>query len=365
MSPTAYSIVSHDPTVEIVGGAELQQVIIARELVRRGYAVSMICSDHGQADALKFDDIIVYKCFRLEAGIPVIRAITPRMTGMWSALQRANADIYFQRTAVRNTGIVAAFAKKYGKHSVHSAANDPDFAPGLPKIRFFVDKWIFSFGVRNVDKIVVQNEYQQALCLKQFGRESTIISNCLPSPRQRHADTDGYVLWVATFKREKRPELLLQLAQHNPSIRFRMIGGPVLYGKPFYDEIERKAVKINNVDFVGFVPYAEVDRHFDGARLFVNTSDYEGFPNTFLQAWSRQVPTVSFINLNATHQDKPVGRSVANLTEMSEIVCKLMRDDELWLDEGARCQAYFDRHHAVGPVVDQYELLFRSLLSGH
>ena len=177
VSPTAYSIVSGDPTVEIVGGAELQQVIIARELARRGFRVTMICLDLGQDDAIVFDDITVHKCFRPDTGIPVVRAIAPRMTKTWRALHRADADIYFQRTAVRNTGIVAAFAKINRKLSVHSAANDPDFAEGLPKLKFVVDKWIFSYGVRNVDQIIVQNETQRSLCMERFGRTSTLIPN--------------------------------------------------------------------------------------------------------------------------------------------------------------------------------------------
>jgi glycosyltransferase involved in cell wall biosynthesis len=31
------------------------------------------------------------------------------------------------------------------------------------------------------------------------------------------------------------------------------------------------------------VPYREVQRYFDRAEVFVNTSDFEGFPNSFIQ----------------------------------------------------------------------------------
>ncbi len=361
VAPTAYSILSGDPDIRMVGGAELQQVIIANELADRGFDVSMICIDHGQEDAAVFGKITAYKCFNLRAGIPVIRSVYPRATQLWSALKRANADIYFQRTAGRYTGIVATFARSKGKRSVYSAANDPDFAKGLPKIRFPIDKWIFSYGIRNVDRIIVQNEHQRSLCRERFGRASTVISNCLPNPSRRSADRNGTVLWVATLKREKRPELFVELARQNPDIQFQMVGGPSRTGEAFFQEIASAASQLSNLEFVGFVPFSEIDRYFDGARLLVNTSDYEGFPNTFLQAWSRQIPTVSFLDLRQSTGGQTIGRIADSVEDMSVIVRRLMADDDLWRRDGQRCQEHFDRAHSVDTIVDQFERVFRDL----
>jgi glycosyltransferase involved in cell wall biosynthesis len=100
------------------------------------------------------------------------------------------------------------------------------------------------------------------------------------------------VLWVSSMQKLKRPELFLELAKAIPSVRFQMIGGSG-GSKNFYEQIEETASKMPNLDFVGFVPYHKIDQYFDKAAIFVNTSVFEGFPNTFLQAWGRYAPVVS------------------------------------------------------------------------
>ena len=48
-----------------------------------------------------------------------------------------------------------------------------------------------------------------------------------------------------------------------------------------------------NLNFLGEQSLAQVNERLWACRLVVNTSQTEGFPNTFIQAWARFVPVVS------------------------------------------------------------------------
>ena len=77
-----------------IGGESVQQTLLARALVRRGHEVSMVSADCGQQDAMVRDGICVYKAYRPAAGVPLLRFIHPRWSGLWSALARADAQVY-------------------------------------------------------------------------------------------------------------------------------------------------------------------------------------------------------------------------------------------------------------------------------
>lgn len=360
----AFPMLAEREDADMAGGAELQQVLVAKGLAQRGYRVSMICRDFGQRQGVEIGRIKVLKAFRLDAGIPVVRFVWPRFTSIWRCLREAGADIYYQRTAGMLTGIVAAFCARNGKRSVFAAAGNPDLEPNTPRIRYTRDRWIYEYGLRNVDRILVQNEEQVKLCCENFGRSATLVPNCYPAPPASVAAGDsgtGHVLWVGSIRRIKRPKLFLDLASAMPEQRFRMIGGPGRGEEGLYRAIEDSAAAIPNLEFTGFVPYSKIDPYFDGAAVVVNTSESEGFPNTFLQAWSRGVPTVSYVDSGARYEGLPIGRQVASRDEMKDCVEQLLGGVER-TRLGERCRRYYEENHSPGRVLDLYENLFRELL---
>jgi glycosyltransferase involved in cell wall biosynthesis len=348
-------VLANDGDIRFVGGAEVQQVLIARELVHRGYRVSMICLDFGQEDRREVDGVVVHRAFRPDKGLPVLRFVWPRLTSIWGCLKRVNADIVYQRGASMLTGVLAAYCRLHGGKSIFAMA-------GATKIRFSRDRWLFRYGMRNVHAIAVQNEFQRQLVRRETGRESFLIPNCY-KPAVRSRRQGGNVLWVSTIRQVKRPHIFLDLAEALPEYRFTMVGGRDLVDRSLYERIEARAAGLGNVEFVGFVPYAEVDKHFDDAILFVNTSESEGFPNTFLQSWARDIPTVSFVDSGARVDGKQVGRIVASVNEMVSSVRELLEDSSERSRLGRIGRQYSENNHGVDRVLDLYEELFSSLVT--
>src|SRR6266568_4723913 len=95
VAPRAYAALSGHPDVVHVGGAERQQVLLAEELTRRGLSVSFVVLDHGQPDGQVIRGIRLFKCYEGDRGPRGFRFFHPRLTGVWSAMSRAAADVYY------------------------------------------------------------------------------------------------------------------------------------------------------------------------------------------------------------------------------------------------------------------------------
>jgi len=365
VSPYLWPVLSRDPSVRIVGGAEVQQSILARLFVRHGYRVSVVCCDYGQPEGAEIDGIRVYKSYRQEAGLPVLRFLHPRLTGIWRALRAADADIYYERAAGMLTGVMAQFCRRHGRRSIFAGAADNDFDPGREQIRYARDRWMYQRGVRKVDAIVAQNPHQVAACRAHYGREAVLIPSCYELPESARPGSGDLVLWVATIHQYKRPDMVVEIARRLPHRRFVMIGGPstrgTRYDPSYHDAVRDAAAKLPNVSFKGFLPLAEVETWFDRARVFLNTSLYEGVPNTFMQAWARGVPTVATVDIGARAGGKPVYEHVTSVEESVAGIERLFQDELHWTRASARCREYFERSHSPREALARYERLFAEL----
>ena len=353
VAPYCWPVLSQDPALKVVGGAEVQQCVLARQLVRAGYRVSMITLDYGQPSPVTVDGVTVHKAFRPDEGVPVLRWAHPRLTSMWRAMRKVDADVYYQRSSAVWTGIVAAFCRRHGKGSIYAGASDRDFVRGEEQIKYARDRWIYHRGLATVDAIVAQNKAQVETCRKYHGREAVLIQSCYELPKDSGFQDKDRVLWVGTIHDQKRPELLLEMARRLPHRRFVMIGGPSPKGERFqagyYEAIQAQAAQLANVEFKGFLPLAQVEPWFDRARVLVLSSVYEGMPNVFLQAWARGVPVVSSVDVGV-----PMNRLFGEVDEAVRHVETLFDDPAAWSDASAQALAYFRATHSPERIVKQY-----------
>lgn len=364
VAPHAWPVFSGDPNIAVVGGAEVQQSLLARLFAANGYRVSMISMDFGQPDAVQHDGVTVYKTFAPQAGIPVLRFLHPRLTSVWRAMQKADADIYYQRCSAMTTGIVSAFCRRYGKRSIYAGASDRDFLPGEEKIRYARDRWLYHRGLRTVDAIVAQNALQRDTCREHYGREARIIPSCYEMPAHARPGGGDRVLWVGSVHEFKRPEWLIELAGRLPHRRFVLVGGPTTDDASpagYYESIRRRAAELPNLEFTGFLPLAEVERRFDSARMVISTSIYEGMPNIFLQAWARGIPALATVDVGARVGGEAIYRVFANIDEAAEEVERLYEDAAYWQRASARSLEYFRGTHSTEEVMARYAQLFEEL----
>lgn len=346
-----------------VGGEQVQHALLARAFARRGADVSVVCLDYGQPDGTRVDGVAVFKSYCRQAGIPALRFVTPRLTGLWSALRRADADVYYTSCAGMQVGIVAAFARMHGRSSCFRVAHDSDCDPSRLLIQYRRDKWLYEFGLRRANAILAQSEQQQRALQRNYGLDSRVAGMLVEPPLQQRgfAARDVDVLWVNNIRPFKRPELLLELARRMPAIKFHMVGGPQPGEQKLYERIEADARSLPNVVFHGRVPYHDVNALYEQARVFVNTSNSEGFPNSYLQAWRRGTPVVAFFDPDGVNARHALGATPQDLAGMSNAVSRLLVDADDWDACSQACRRFMDEQFAEARVLRSYSEVFAQL----
>jgi glycosyltransferase involved in cell wall biosynthesis len=339
-----------------IGGEQVQHTLLARALSRRGHTVSMVVGDYGQADGAVWDGVTTYKAYRFDAGLPVLRFIHPRWTGLWSAMQRANADIYYVSCAEMQVGQTAMFARIHGKQAIFRVASDMDCEPEHLLIRYWRDKKLYEYGLRRVGAIFAQGKRQRASMQRNYGLDSRVVTMLVePAKWQLNfSERTIPVLWVSNLRQLKRPDLMVELAEGMPDLEMHMIGGPQPDFAELYETIRRQTEQLPNLKFHGRVPYHDVNESYERARVFVNTSDTEGFPNSYLQAWVRGTPVVSFFDPDGLIASEGLGRAVKSLDEMAIAVRELTSDHAKWQQASERCLAYMTREYGEDKILAPY-----------
>ncbi len=343
------------------GGAETQAAFVAGALRLAGHEVTLVVSD------LKDPARVPYpaeNAFDSGDGVPGLRFFHPRWTGIMNALERADADVYYQRNAGMVTGMTAIFCRKHGRVFVYGAGSDTDFSPRDVRIRGLRDRTLFAYGLRASRGFVVQNERQAEAAGRRFDIPIRLIPNGVVPVEHTRPVVTGKVAWIGALREIKQPDMVLEIARRLPDVRFTIVGGGLSGESETPQRIERDAADLQNVELTGRLPYKEVAKVLAGTSLLLNTSSIEGFPNTYLEAWNQGVPVVTFNDVDDLIRESGVGRVCGSLEDMVEAVRTIACNPEILQDMSGRARAIVRERFSPETLGAAYVEFFQSLASG-
>lgn len=374
---TINPLLENNNSLKIIGGSELQQLLLAKELIKKEVKVSFITLSE-QKYIMKNG----FEIYGIDGNINGILSKIIIANNLLKTLKLADADIYYQRVAESTTGIVAFFCNRNKKKFIYNSAHDED-SKNNSKLRSYLSNKLYTYGIKNSVKIIVQNNIQQENFLKNFKKKSIMIQNGIslddlnPSSYDlKSADVEKLndnskngkdLIWVSTIRKWKQPEIFIEIAKKNPNLNFLMIGGPDLSNKnglKYYEKIECEAEKVKNLNLKGFVGSEKTDNYIKNSKILVNTSLKEGFPNTFLQAWKYGIPVVSLnVDPDEIIQKNSLGIVAKNFDGLNETIKKLSLNKKLRKEIGKNALTYVKINHDMKIIAEKYYYTFLEVLN--
>ena len=292
VAPYIYSLFNKKSSVPF-GGAEVQLYLLSKEFSRNNKInVNIITGIYN----LKKNIIEYYNNIKIFSSLSLeIKkfALLKYYIKLFFTLIRVAPDIVIQRTGGMETGICALYCNIFKKKFVFSIANDDDVKKDK-KIGIIINNF-YQYGLKNADYIVAQ-KIEQIKFLEKWKKKKINNIKVIKSGhiiQNLNNMEKNYILWVGRAIRWKRPELFLKLSKCFPDVSFIMICRKSFdhnYWKKLYSE----AQEINNIQFIEFVPFLEINKIFSNAKIFINTSiPREGFPNTYIQALMNMAPVIA------------------------------------------------------------------------
>jgi glycosyltransferase involved in cell wall biosynthesis len=252
---------------------------------------------------------------------------------------------------------MALFAKPRGRKVIFRIASNSDCDPSGSLVQYWRDRVLYRYGLTRADVVLAQTVHQQRALGENFGKAARIAPALIErAGRCRSFDErDIDALWVGNIRSVKRPDLLLEVARNLPHIRFHMVGGPMPGADRLFEATRLGAEKLPNVRFHGAVPHHDVRALYERARILVSTSEVEGFPNTYLQAWDHGAPVAGFLDPDGLLEAHGMGRAVRTVEELCAVVATLSRDRAQWEQASARARDYMERRcddeKTLGPYI--------------
>jgi glycosyltransferase involved in cell wall biosynthesis len=356
-----------------IGGVEIQTAALADWLVSRGYRVSFVTWSEGHDQDETVRGVNIVKMCAASKGVRGLRFFHPRLTSFVASLQRANADIYYHNCAEHFTGVIAAWCIRRRRVFVYSTASDAECRRKRPSWQRRHEWLLYRYGLRAATLVIAQTKSQLGL----LQRESGISAAHVPMPGtvgdgSRSSVRDwrarrpqgGVVVWIGRMDPRKRLEYLCDIARLMPTTTFRVVAPPTKHSE-YERSLEAAARSIPNIQWLGRVSRENVTTLLRDADCLCCTSLYEGFPNTFLEAWSQGIPVVSSFDPDDLIADCDLGVRTNTIDEFVRGIELLTTSESDWTRKSENAHRYYHENHSPATALARLEETLISTWTRH
>ncbi len=354
-----------------LGGVERQLVTLARVLSESGMRVAFVTYASDAKKKITVDNIDVFPSYSPESGVPILRFLYPRLYCIWKTLRNIDSEIVVQMGASAETGAVAIGSKfrAQPKRFVFFAASDSDCSESTPLLGVFRERAMYRYGLRSADTVVAQTNQQSVMFRNSFGMSSQVVPlPCIPlgtiampaNGRHKSMWDAGRrrVLWIGRIDKAKRVHMLLDVAKLCPDVEFDLVGD-ANSESTYARNIVKIAKDIRNLTLHGKVSDSNLPSLYHRAGVLCCTSEIEGFPTTFMEAWANSLPVITSFDPDNIVSTNNVGRVFKSTEKLAVAITKGL-GSEVGLVWSRNARQYYDSHYSPDACFPRIRTLFES-----
>lgn len=288
------------------GGGELQIVLLAKSLALKGHEVVIIdpCTETDYVDQ---EGIKILSVPNWNKGFRGFRMLFTRIPALWKVFSAQKADYYYVRMSAYLHLIPYRAAKKHGGKFIQAVACDLDVLSIRKRFKYqyktdfklfhfltvsLPSDLVLQYLLKKSDYVILQHQGQKFESPSIQGKivvfPNVIDRNNLPVVLNPSKKYFIHVGSLTTLKGSGNLHKLIGMLNSKDTL--------VIVGQPndkkskiILDQIN----KVSNVIVKQRLSHNETLELIANAKALINTSNFEGFPNIFLEAWANGVPVIS------------------------------------------------------------------------
>lgn len=283
-------------------------------------------------------------------------------------LDEIQPTVFYQRGRGQLTGneLILRYALKNNIPHVFALSSDADLDPLYElkttlkshkpiwkRLLLIPYAFLLDRAMKNILKcsnyLIAQHEGQADNINKKLCRNQYLLKTIHPElNRPARKDEENIVLWATNYRPWKQGEIFVQLSKQCKVLKCHFV---MAYGKTkksYIGPVLKEAHGKDNLPVYGEIASNDVEELMEKAILFVNTSKsgHEGFPNTFVQSWLRETPTISLnVDPGGVITKEKIGICSGSFEQLVKDVTSLIENDNERIEMGKRARVYAEYAH--------------------